>query len=209
MDYCTRCGDPRTTGAAACPRCGTRFREPPGDATQVDGIIAPYPDPSPTIWDYGLPRGPGAPTARGTAPVLGYFDEPQKLPTDTSDPFWRVFAGAAQPPSGPATPGRSHPGGPQPGGPQPGGPRPRPASHRKPPRRPQGTLLAGAVLLVIALGGGTYAAVKSLTGHSGTAAAQRASHPAVTSGASVSPAAQASALPTTRSPAPRPASAIP
>ncbi|MCW2930633.1 MAG: hypothetical protein JWM19_1595 [Actinomycetia bacterium] len=197
MDYCTRCGDRRTTGAAACPRCGTRFGEPPGDATQAD---VPYPDPSPTIWDYGLPGGPGAPPARGTGPALGYFDEPQKLPADTSDPFWRVFAGAAQQPP---------PGSAAQGGPRQGGPRPRPASHRRPPRRPPGTLLAGAILLVIALGGGTYAAVKALTGHSGTATAQQASHPAVTSGASASPAAQASSLPTTRSPSASPASRIP
>src|SRR5258708_21395416 len=108
MDYCTRCGDPRTTGAPACPRCGTRFGEPPGDATQAD---MPYADPSPTIWDYGLP-----------GPALGYFDEQQKLPTDTSDPFWRVFAGAAQPAARPGGPAMQ--GGPRPGGPPPGPARP-------------------------------------------------------------------------------------
>jgi hypothetical protein len=75
---------------------------------------------------------------------------------------------------------------------------PAPRGREQPPSRwslsgrPSGTLIAAAALLVLACGGGAYAAVTAFTGHSGKAGG----HPAVAGGV-LTPAARSSTLPAT------------
>jgi hypothetical protein len=179
MYFCTRCGNPRGTGATLCTGCGARFNDPDADhpvrgavtddATRVD-LGEPYQEPQPTIWDYGVPRTPepgpwaasptmqdykapllpGFDSGEQAAPSHGYYTEPQQV---RADPW---AAPPLQPPADVPPSEESRPGG----------------HRRQPQRRPRGTLVAAGMLLVLALGGGGYALTSALTGHSGRPGAQ-------------------------------------
>jgi hypothetical protein len=201
-----------------------------GPPALADPAIPVYEEPEPTTWDYGVPRGP-APGDLGAGGLttqslsgLGYYEEPQRLPADAGDAFWGRFQGS--PDAQPGLTAQPYPQAPYPQPaqyPQPvpqAQPAPRqPASHRlvaaqpaprggtQPPSRwslsgrPSGTLIAAAALLVLACGGGAYAAVTALTGHSGKAGGNQAA-----AGVPSSPAAQNSSIPATSPAATPPAS---
>jgi hypothetical protein len=147
-----------------------------------------------------------APPAPPTEPVR---TSPPRQPPALSPPSWQAPPDPASPWLVPPQPGPSEPG---PGLAQLGLAQPaarQPASHRliparpaarehrrRPIPRPSGTLAAAAVLLVLAFGGGAYALVTTLTGHSGKASG----HPAAAAGVPTSAAAQTSSLPAATSP---------
>lgn len=166
-----------------------------------------YEEPQPTTWDYDLPPGQGA---AGPHPGgWGYYEEPQRLAPDRADAFWGSFTGPGHdpgtaPPSSPPYPPQAAQSD-----------APKPASHRLVAARPaarrrpglQGSLVAAAVLLVLACGGGAYAVVTSLTGHagnrSGTDAAGQPTSPAARS-SPLTPSASAAGASGTGSASPSP-----
>ncbi|HEX4833769.1 MAG TPA: hypothetical protein VH478_22050, partial [Trebonia sp.] len=167
QQYCTRCGSPRSAPAAPCVTCGTRPPDPPGpgELTRADGSIPVYVEPDPTTWDYE-PLGPdgGVPGATGGGPPpWGYYDEPQQLPA--AGGFWGTFPGS------PGAPPRARQRRAVRARPASRGPRRRSRWQRAPWRGPGGrlpaTLVAAAVLLLVAFGGGAYAAITAFTGHPG------------------------------------------
>jgi hypothetical protein len=224
--FCTRCGNPRRAGETACAWCGTQFSQPAEPQARADPPIPVYEEPQPTTWDYSLPSdsgpqswnvgyydepqrlaaderdpfwsvfpAPPAPTAEAGHPAPSW----QALPDGA--PSWQQPTESALPWLVPPQPGPQSVSA-QPAARQPGAHRLVPARpetrnrHRPSLGRPSGTLAAAAVLLVLACGGGAYALVTTLTGHSGKAGG----HPADAAGLSTAPAAQASSLPSATPP---------
>lgn len=148
MSVCATCGRPRTGTAPFCAACGTRFPDSGDGAAEAAGQDAPATANAPesgsdeTRWDTRVELPGGRPVKSSVPPTQ---PSPAFPPPGPPAQSW----GVPNPVGGPMPPDQA-PFGPQPPSPRRGG---------------SGLLIALVVVLVLAVGGGAFALVSSLTSH--------------------------------------------